>query len=264
MLPRMAWALVLGLSGCASVPNAPGGPLQPAGTVQFAETQVYDFSHAQVQAEGDRSADEWLGDAGGALLGGWVALPVRLGGRVAVADWLDASADWSFSTAGLEVRAGRGEGAGRVPFAVAVAGRTDKLANLPVGERIGNQHDLRLRFEAYPRLWLSPVNPSIRAHGVLALGVSTGRRFHAYHVFAYESPLVRDEDRLEGAVGVEYRRRHFVGNLTVMPYYVLRASRFQAADCSFGDCLTSRATGYRQSFGVTIVLSLGVALFTRP
>jgi hypothetical protein len=237
--------------------------LQPAGTLQIAETQVYDYARAQVQSEGGREASGFLRDAGGALLGGWAALPVRLGGRLAVTDWLDASADWSFSTAGLELRAGRGEGPGRLPFALALAARTDKLANLPVGEEIGNQHDLRVRCEAYPRLWSSPVNPAIRAHGIVALGVSTGRRFHAYHAFAYESPLVRDEDRLEGAVGVEYRRRHFVGSLSVMPYYVLRASRFAAADCSFGDCLTSRVTGYQQGVGVAIVLSLGVVLFTR-
>ena len=48
-----------------------------------------------------------------------------------------------------------------------------------------------------------------------------------------QASLLRDEDRMEGALGVELLRRLFVGSLLVMPYYVVRSSALASLECDF-------------------------------
>ncbi|HEX7506325.1 MAG TPA: hypothetical protein VF550_06100 [Polyangia bacterium] len=187
-------------------------------------------------------------------------LPVRLGGRVAITDWFDAAGDWGSADCGAEIRAGQPESAHPLPFAFLVGARTDALA-LSLGRHTstGQQHEIRARLEAYPAL-LSPSAASpTRIHGVLALGASHGRHYHSFAV-SYQASLVRDEDRMEGVLGVELRRRLFVGSLMVMPYYVVHSSAPTALECDFGDCITAHVLSFQQSFGMAIVLSLGLAL----
>jgi hypothetical protein len=231
----------------------PGGPLQRAGVVQFSETQIYDVSRIQIETD-QGSSQGFRSDAGGVAM-----LPIRLGGRVAATDWLDVAGDWGLNDSGAEVRAGVPEGMRLLPFAFLVGARTDALALSP-GHRItGQQRELRVRLEAYPALRLpSPTSPT-RVHGVLACGASRGRHYHSFNV-RYDASLLRDEDRLEGAVGAELRRGRFVGSLVAMPYYVVRASAPTSVECAFGDCITAQVLGYRQSFGMAVVLTLGIAI----
>jgi hypothetical protein len=76
--------------------------------------------------------------------------------------------------------------------------------------------------------------------------------------------LVRDEDRMEGALGVELRRRLLVGSLIIMPYYVVRSSAPTSLECDFGDCITAHVLSFQQSFGMAIILNLGLAFHQRP
>lgn len=258
-LPSLALAaILLGTIACASVPSTPGGPLQPAGVVQVSETQIYDVSRIHITT--DQGAKQgFVKDDGG-----FAMLPARLGGRVAITDWFDAAGDWGSADSGAEIRAGLPEGAHPLPFAFLVGARTDAFA-LNLGRHIstGLQHEIRVRLEAYPAL-LSPSAASpTRIHGVLALGASHGRHYHSFDV-SYQASLVREEDRMEGALGVEMRRRLFVGSLLVMPYYVVRSSAPTSLECDFGDCITAHVLGYEQSFGMAIVLSLGLAFHQPP
>ena len=256
---------VLGVFGliataCASVPGTPGGPLQRAGAVQLSETQqLYDLSRIQL-ATTVGSEQGFHADAGTT----WV-FPARLGGRVAITDWLDTAADWGVSDMGGELRVGVPEGAHPFPFAVLIGARTDRLAVFPAGDYRG-QHAIRARLEAYPALSSPSATSLARFHGVLALGASHGRYFHAFVVGDYDPSLTRDEDRVEGALGAELRRGRFVGSLIALPYFVARSSAPTAVDCRFPECRLVRQEdllGYQQDFGVTITLNLGIALNAR-
>ena len=248
--------ILLGTMACASVPSVPGGPLQRTGVVQLSETQIYDVSRIHLTT--DQGAKQGFERD----VGGLAMLPVRLGGRVAIADWFDAAGDWGSADSGGEIRAGLPEGTRLLPLAFLVGARTDALALRFGRGQTGQQHEVRVRFEAYPTL-LSPsaVSPT-RVHGVLALGASHGRHYHAFDV-NYQASLLRDEDRMEGALGVELLRRLFVGSLLVMPYYVVRSSALASLECDFGDCITANVLGYQQSLGMAIVLTLGFA-FNQP
>ena len=65
-------------------------------------------------------------------------------------------------------------------------------------------------------------------------------------------------------MGADLRHGRFVGSLVVMPYYVARASAPTPLECDFGDCITARVLEYQQTFGMAIVLSLGIALRQPP
>lgn len=95
---------------------------------------------------------------------------------------------------------------------------------------------------------------------MVALGFSAGRRLHSFELTDLESPLVRDEDRIEAVLGVDYRHKYLVARLSLMPYYVVYASSFAPVECSFGDCITAYVQGYQQTFGLSLVLSLALAL----
>ena len=195
--------------------------------------------------------------------GGYAMLPIRLGGRVAAADWFDIAGDWGLNDSGAELRAGLPEGSRPLPFAFLLGARTDSLAPA-AGHRItGQQHEFRARLEAYPLLRSPTAASPMRIHLVLALGASHGRHYHSFDV-RYQASLLRDEDRIESALGVDLRRGHFVGSLVAMPYFVARASAPTSLECNFGDCITARVLGYQQSFGMAIVLSLGFAFHQRP
>src|ERR1700690_2366203 len=103
--------LLLGTMACASVPSTPGGPLQRAGVVQVAETQLYDVSRIQIATD-QGSSQGFHKDAGGLAM-----LPIRLGGRVSVADWFDAAGDWGSADSGAEIRVGLPEGTRPLPLA---------------------------------------------------------------------------------------------------------------------------------------------------
>jgi hypothetical protein len=239
------------------VPSAPGGPLQRAGVVQLSETQVYDVSRIQIATD-QGSKQGFARDAGG-----YAMLPIRLGGRGALTDWFDVAGDWGVNDSGAELRAGLPEGARPLPLAFLLGGRIDALAPAPGHRLTGQQRELRVRLEAYPALRSPSAALPTRMHGILALGASHGRHYHSFDV-KYQASLLRDEDRVEGALGVDLRRGHFVGSLVAMPYYVARASSPTSLECDFGDCITARVLGYQQSFGMAIVLSLGFAFHQRP
>ena len=250
-------ALFLVAASCASVPSAPGGPLQRAGVVQFSEPQIYDVSRIQIETD-QGSKQGFAADKGGLAM-----LPIRLGGRVAATDWLDAAGDWGLSDSGAEVRAGLGEGMRPLPLAFLIGARTDAIAPAVSHRLTGHQNEIRARLEAYPTLLHPSAASPTRIHLVLALGASHGRHYHSFDV-RYQASLLRDEDRVEGALGADLRRGHFVGSLLVMPYLVARASAPTPLECDFGDCITAQVLGYQQTFGMAIVLSLGVALRQHP
>jgi len=257
-LPSLALAaLLLGTIACASIPSTPGGPLQRAGVVQVSETQIYDVSRIDITTD-QGGQQGFQRDAGGFYL-----LPVRLGGRVAITDWFDGAGDWGSADSGAEIRVGLPEGTRPLPFAFLVGARTDALA-LSLGRHnsTGQQHELRARLEAYPALLSPSAESPTRIHGVLALGASHGRHYHSFTV-NYQASLLRDEDRMEGALGVELRRGRFVGSLIIMPYYVVRSSALTSLECDFGDCITAHVLGFQQSFGMAIALNLGLA-FHQP
>ena len=244
-------------ASCATVPSAPGGPLQQSGVIQFSETQIFDVSRINIETDkGQRQG--FAADAGGCCM-----VPFRLGGRVAATDWIDVAGDWGLNDSGTELRAGLAEGMYPLPLAFLIGARTDALAPA-AGRRVtGHQNEIRLRFEAYPALRSPSATSPTRMHLVLALGGSHGRHYHAFNVVDKAS-LEREEDRIEGALGIDLRRGRFVGQVIAMPYFVAHASAPTSLECEFGDCITARVLEYQQAFGVSIVLSLGIALRQHP
>lgn len=253
--------------GCASVPTTPGGPLQRAGTVQIGGAEIIDASRIAVTTTssmtGMTSSEEaWRLDAGTMA----PPFPSRLGGRIAMTDWLDGEADWGWSGVGGELRAGVPEVGQRLPFALSVGARSAILAPIVLDDRIREQREVRLRLEMYPLLaqrWEGPGDP-FRFHAIVALGVSRGRHFHAFNLETKdELNLLRDEDRVEAVLGGELRVRRASFSLVAMPYYVTDASAPTALSCGIAHCagVTDRTLGsFSQSYGVSVVVSLGYAV----
>jgi hypothetical protein len=268
---HLSLVALVGAGACALVPTVPGGPLQRAGTVQVSEAQVVDMVVGGTTTSTLRE-DRFHLDTGSSLI-----FPARVGARVALADWLDAEADWGWSGGGGELRAGATEGAA-IPFALSLGGRSGAL--LPVAlddERdLRQQHELRARLELYPSFALTPGPEGRHVNGVFAAGVSQGVHYHwlplpdhggdAPDLPPHES-ILRDELRIEGAVGVQWRARVAVVSLVAMPYAVARSQAASPVPCGDPRCdqLRQEAAGaLRQNYGVSVTLGLGLAFNRRP
>jgi hypothetical protein len=210
-------------------------------------------------------------DTGSSLL-----VPARLGARVSLTDWLDMEADWGWSGVGGELRAGAPEGVA-VPFALSVGARSGALRPLALDDEsmVREQHELRARFELFPKLAFPPGDELRRVHGVLAVGASQGVHYHWLPLpdrggDAPDVPhqsFLRKELRIEGAVGAELRARIAVVSVVAMPYAVVRSELPGVPSCGVPSCDQMRAenaAALRQNYGVSLTLSLGLALNRRP
>jgi hypothetical protein len=244
---------LLTMVGCASVESAPGGPLQRAGTVQALAAQSVDV------AVGSLTSTD-AGRESGAYMH-LLMPPGKIGGRLALADWLEAEGDWGWSGIGGELRAGLPEG-GRMPFALSLGARSGALMPLPLEDSIRGQHQLRARLELYPRLATTAGPSPRRVHGILSAGVSRGV---FDELLSYE--ILRDETRIEGAAGVEFRARDGFASVVVMPYVVAQGSNPRAVPCGIGHCTSdipqSSLIAAGTDFGAILSLTFGLT-FNHP
>jgi len=187
----------------------PGGPLQGTslqgellGAISYAPGTV-----TEQFTNGTTRKTQGAGIAGGPSIG-------RFGGRVGVTDWFEMAGDYSWADSGLELRGGAPEWT-PLPYAVSFSYRTGK------GGTLGGHDDHReflVRGEVYPRLWLS--NKS-RTHLIASLGASTGDRVQTLYDDPAEFWMMREETRLDGALGVEVRNKVSVLAVVALPYLVL-------------------------------------------
>ena len=196
-------------TGCVMAPALPGGPLQ--GTSVQGEVDA-GLSYASGVVT-DQFADGTSKETRGPQRSGGPS-PGRLGGRAGVTDWLDGSVDYSWADWGFEVRAGQPEWT-RLPFAVSFAQRYGL-------EGFGAGHDdhfeRRVRGEIYPRLWTTDTK---RTHLIASLGVSVGDRAQTVEATPDDFWMIREETRLDAALGLEMRNRKVMIAIVALPYLVL-------------------------------------------
>jgi hypothetical protein len=205
-----AYLLLVPLAAsCVMAPALPGGPLQGtslqgelAGAVSYAPGTVTDHF-----VDGSRRRTRGAGLAGGPMIG-------RFGGRVGVTDWFEMAGDYSWADSGFELRAGEPEWA-PLPYAVSFSHRNGK------GSVLGGHEDhreWRVRAELYPRL---RTRGTSRTHLITALGASVGDRVQTLGEDPAEFWMIREETRLEGALGLELRNQKGVLAVVTLPYFVL-------------------------------------------
>lgn len=253
----VAGAFFVGALGCASVPAAPGGPLQRSGTFQLGGGLGVDVANSRVTTT-TTSERQTHFDAG--------FLMSRLGARYSPADVLDFAVDYGTNGAGGEIRTGRPERAGSLPFAFSLGARTGALIPLTLQDDVRKQWETRARLEVYPRL--RPLFPTDlnRVHAIVALGASRGRYFHSAPQGDGVSVL-QFEARIEGALGLELRGEAAFLSLVALPYYIARSWRTEHVSCGFGHCYQidrEDLVSYDQKAGGTILVSLGLTLGGPP
>ncbi len=216
MIPSMRAYALLGVllaaslgTGCVLAPALPGGPMQGtslqgelSGAVSFAPGTVTDTF-----VDGTSRRTRGAGYAGGPMVG-------RFGGRIGVTDWFEMAGDYSWADSGFEVRAGEPEWAS-LPFAVSFSHRNGK------GSIMGGHDDhreWRVRGELYPLLSLENTK---RIHLITALGASVGDRVQTLDEDPPDFWMIREEKRLEGALGLELRNKKAALALVALPYWVL-------------------------------------------
>ncbi len=269
----IVWAFVIavGAPGCMIFPAGPGGPLQPQGTVQFSHHSGYAAAPARAaltSADGipDTAVHDDHADAQNVP---YPFPPARGGARVSPIDWWDVAVDAGWLDAGVETRVGVPEHVERLfPMALSFSARTGAAGLRNLGNR--GHWELRSRIELYP--WLAKTRHG-RARAILALGASTGERFHlvavpdvddegeGYPGFVDTLGLLRQELRVEAVGGVELRWRRMITSAIVTPYVIpsAREPKFTACNgCSW------RLVGYEQHYGAAVILSLGAALGPEP
>ena len=260
LLAALATALLAG--ACAVVPTVPGGPLQRAGTTQLALTPIVDMSIVTTTVmTGDPPATPSAGTSRatkGGMDAGTVSIPPRAGGRVALADWADLALDWDLSGVGGEIRAGTPEGT-RWPFAVSIGARSGALFSIAIGSRIRDQYDMRARVEVYPRLSPPTGQVARRQHAIVALGISQGLHYHRLTLQdgLDQWEFMREETRVEGALGIESRTNRSAISLVALPYVVARGSFPTEVSCGIAHCIQfdgRRLVAYRQDLGLSLAL----------
>jgi hypothetical protein len=239
------------------VPSTPGGPLQGAGTWQLTSGISKSFNRARVSTtpgSGGRRSEDF-----GEILRGGV--------RYAPADVVDVAVDIGFPDAGVEVRAGLPEGTRSFPFAVSLAARSAAGAPIVATREIREQRNIRGRLEIYPKLgtWSAGGGP---AHGVIAVGASRGRHFHVSRHPSENTALLQWEDRLEAALGVEFRGAGGFFSVIALPHYVARswgAEHVPYTNCILhcGEPTRAPFIEYRQDYSVTVLFTAGVTLNRR-
>ena len=240
-----ALVAVIAGAGCALVPAAPGGPLQRGGTWQLGGGAIVDVARSRTVTTPETRERTHL-DAGTAA--------VRLGFRHAPTDYVDFAADIGLNGAGAEIRAGLPEEGRPLPVALSLAARTGAFIPLTLQQEVREQRETRIRLELYPLLWA--VKGLGRLRGVVAAGVSRGVHFHA-------APLIdvlQSEDRVESAIGLEWRRDEASISLTALLYYVARSWGARSVPCGIAHftAFGSRDfVSYHHRCGGAVVLTVG-------
>jgi hypothetical protein len=228
--------------------------LAPIVDVSVVTTTVTTGDPATTTPVGTSRATKASIDAGTML-----PVPARAGARVAIADWADVELDWGWSGVGGEIRAGAPEGTG-LPFAVSLGAHIGAFM-LALDDRITDQYDVRARVEVYPRL--SPPTGQVgrRHHAILALGISEGLHYHELTLQDGEDhwEFMRQETRVEGALGFESRTTRSAISLAALPYVVVRGSFPTEVSCGIAHCIEfdgRRLAAYRQDFGLSLALTI--------
>jgi len=256
----MKAVVTIGLLFCAScvaTPGLPGGPLQrPAlqGGVAFGHV-VTPVRFVRRYPSG--------GEYGGTDTGYPLAalLPQQFTGRLGLVDFSDVAGNVGLLTGGFELRVGAPEGWKPVPFALTYGYQTGQLGLLDRGNR--PEREQRFRLEVYPRI---STRARDRYNLVSSLGLSFGTRFQTFVSDAphpavtdhgSDTSILRNETRLDGALGVEARGEKFSMSVIGTPYWVLAAGKASEI-CTPNECFLSH---YRNDFGVGLYVSISL---TKP
>lgn len=239
------------LTGCASAPPGPRGPLLGPGI-----EGAIDWSYANGPAEAvlpdgtiaKANADNFWSSA--------TIFPRRLEARISPLPWVDVGGQIGWLDGGLELRVGLPALGGRfLPVNLAAGFDTGRVSPFKDMDRsLGSRW---LRAEAYPLL--TSGRQSLRL--VLAAGLDVGRFFHEFDdprpttqfYDNFGAPVVdlrRRETRIETSIGVFYQPAGFTSVMfTVSPYFVVDASDLR------GDCASCQAnvTSYREDWGLVFV-----------
>lgn len=267
---RVTAALVASLaaSGCALMPGVPAGPIPGVGA-RLGGTFAHAYGAADVairEPSGERTevrGNAALSPAYG--LDGPVLTPLRLGARVTPTRWLELGADAGILDLGLQLRAGPLDAARAVPWGVELEWRTGH-GRFDSGF-VERRRSYRARVEVYPALPLG--GAAADAFGVIAAGASTGRellqpllppRFDEYgeHFNGIPLEVLRDEARLELAVGAHWLWPVAFLSAVVMPWFTLNDGGVRALGCQ--DCTPIELESVQSAWGFGIALSGGLVL----
>jgi len=166
------------VAGCALTAPVPGGPVRTNRVTQLQPSWAVAYGRASANVGGARVSGN------GQTFGGptpWGApIPIRLGLRQALGSAIEASGDWGWVDAGLELRAGSPEGAWLIPMAISVGLRSGSILAIPSSDSGGvgialkqGTYERRLRVEAYPEM-------STRLLGAVRLLLSAGVSWGAF------------------------------------------------------------------------------------
>src|SRR5688572_5231199 len=169
------------LSGCALLPGVPVGPSHGP-SVRVGMVSGYTYAPASARLLQPGASVEQEGNAGN-YGGGGVAgpLPQRLAARFSTGRYLDVGGDIGWLDRGLQIRFGPLHADRPLPGGLEIEWRTGSTSGLVDNDVVEQAEVLRARVELYPPLGFGRAEDgSARAFGVLAAGMSQGRRLVPY------------------------------------------------------------------------------------
>jgi hypothetical protein len=247
-----AGSLVFGAAGCVAAPPGPRGPLRGEPGAEVAIDYSFAVSSAEAELEGPPGAEPSPIRVSGSSDHYWApytVFPPRAELRLAALPWFDVGGHLGWLDGGVEIRVGLPAAASRL-WAVNLAGGI-RSGELGPFEDTKEQRAAFARLEAYPLVY--------RESGrlVLALGLDAGTFYHQINYVDERDhgdglgftavEALRDELRLEGAVGYHWLHPHASILAAVEPYVILDSGEARAP-CS--GCEDPRL---RQSFGVVVL-----------
>jgi len=248
MLSFVTVGLIVNLTGCASAPPGPRGPLLGPGI-----EAATDFSYAYGSGSVELPDGTRITGPGDNYWSGLTIFPRRLEGRLSPLKWFDIGGQVGWLDAGADIRVGRPAALGtNWPFNLAAGFTTGK------GGPFEDTKPTRarwLRLEAYPAL----PSPDIHARLVLAGGVDFGVFLHEIGdprpqtMFSdgwgpIAINVVRPETRIESSVGIFIPAPIASFMFTVSPYVTVAAG---APEINCHAC--QPVVSYREEWGLVFV-----------
>jgi hypothetical protein len=213
------------------------------------------FSHARLERAGQPdvsgSSDHFYANL--------PLLPRRVEARVSPVSWMDLGLELGWLEAGANLRFGVPSKVGKL-FAGNVALGATSSASSPFKDT-KKAYSVWARTEFYPLLSDARSGAKVTSHrGVLSLGVDVGSFYHQLQLAVPNDTgesygpswlaLVRDEARLEGAIGYTAVSERASVLVALEPY--------AAIDLNTDPARCSRCSSYQQSWGLVLVLNLAV------
>ncbi len=251
-------SFALGGTGCVAAPPGPRGPLRGERGLEIAlDPAGAAFSSAEAVVEdrypGRAPSYRTVSGTSDHYWAPFTVFPPRAELRIAPVGWMDVGGHLGWLDGGLELRFGLPASPSR-PWAMNLAAgvRSGEVGRF---EATKGQRALFGRLEAYPLLYEGS------GRLVLALGLDAGIFYHEIdYRQSYQRELdgsfsftalgiVRDELRLESAVGYSFLGRRGSVLAAIEPYVILDSG--EPENCS--SCVA-----FRQSFGLVIVIRLSL------